>query len=159
MKSIISFLFLFPLAASASDIRLSCKKLLDGNANKQAYTLAKSADINIEIDTYKEDAELRGEITTKVGRYHRENEVVQVYSYFTENRSYSQSGSLIEVKSREKGLLLCGAGSGTGPCRKWDRLVVDLKTGEALYEHSYSYQKFFGETIFETSLRLSCQRI
>ena len=141
----------------ASEMTLNCKQVLNGNYNSKAHTVVKSLDLVVKFDLDKKDASINGSGTLKSGKYQYENDIIQIYSYFTDNRTFSKKGPNLEITSKEKGDIFCGGSSGTGPCRKWNKLVINFNTGEALYERSYSNSRVFGEIVDELSFKMLCK--
>lgn len=157
MKIFILTSLMFSYSLFASEIRLDCKKLLSGNSNGEAYTLAMDINAGVTIDLNNEDAELRGTIVTKQGQYHRQGEVEDIVAFFTDGKKFQKDSSSVKISSFDRNLIMCGMTQ--SPCRKWEEMTVNLKSLEVFFERSHSYKAFGGDKTYSHSLKFRCTKI
>lgn len=157
MKLMAFVSLLFSMNLFAGELSFRCNKLINGNANGKAYTTGKSVDFELRIDERGEDAEARGTLVTKAGAYHREDEVENLYYFFTDGRKFDRKGDVVTVTSFERNVFLCGIAMGT-PCRRWEALTFNLKTNEGVLEKYHAMKLVLGEIVYEQSIKFTCSK-
>jgi hypothetical protein len=120
---------------------LKCVNLIDGNYNGKSNAFAKSVDINITMDLRAQQALIEGILIAKANSQHEENDVVDLYSNFSENLKIDQKGDILRISS------------------SWDTLMLNLRNGEGAFEQSYSNEKISGEIIYKTSIKFACTQM
>lgn len=157
MKIIFFSALLFSFSALASELTLECTKLISGNANARAYTIAKSIDLTVKVDVAAEDAEVRGTMVTKAGQYNSEGDVDNVWAYFTDGRKFKKNGDIVTITSFDRNLIMCGMTQ--SPCRQWEEMTINLRTLEGVLEKSHSYKAYLGDQTYSLSLKFGCKKI
>jgi hypothetical protein len=149
-------ILLLTLPVQALPVTYLCKKLQTGNVSGQAQLNAKSIDLEVAIDLENKKAEISGHIMTKQSKFYAEDQVVWTRSYFP-NAKFNQENNLLRIESFTRSILMCGPGSGTGPCREWISLSIDLQTKEIIFEEKYSYERFTGKVLEDKSIKMKCE--
>jgi hypothetical protein len=152
MKFAIISLMLLTSSAFANEEIFRCSQLVNGNNNGKAYNTIKSLDVEISVDVEKKDAELKGMMLAK-REYSERSE--SLYSYFTDHRKVKQKGEIVTVSAHDSNIYFCVFGS---KCRSWDNLTLNVKTGEALFEQTFS-MKMLGQIKTENSVKFNCSKI
>jgi len=155
-KSLIGFICLSSFSLFANEITLNCNTLLNGNYNEKAYVNAKSINATLTLDLAESDAKLVGDLIVKEGQYTHENDQRSLSSYFTDGKKVEKNGDFFTISSHDSNIFLCGIAG--DPCHNWEKLTLNLKTGEGLFEKSYAYKMVFYKVIEEVSVKFKCTR-
>ncbi|MBY0414302.1 MAG: hypothetical protein K2Q18_09055 [Bdellovibrionales bacterium] len=157
MKIITFFSFLFAFNAFSSEQSFNCRSLINGNANGKSYTIGKSVDFILKIDSDREDADASGTMITKNGLYNQEDQSINLAAYFTDGRKFKKQGDVVTVTSYDRNLWMCGLSN--SPCRHWETLSYNTKSNFGLLEQSYSNKAAFGEATYSLSIKFGCTKI
>lgn len=150
--------FLVSLSVEAGTVKeYHCTELLNPNVNGKAYNVPKSVDFLLTVFVDEKDAKIDGSfIASAESEYYDENEEVNLYAYFIENKKVSRKGNKATISSKRSNLL---CGSGTSPCREWEKLDFNFKTKVGTLNQYHSYKRLFGKKHYENSIQFKCKKI
>lgn len=157
MKKIL-FLFMFFgfwINSTVAETQYKCNILINGRNNPEAHLLVKKIDFNLSIDTITHSASIDGKMIARNGSDRYDNESMSLFSYFNGEKDFNLNGQQIILNSYDTSIV---CGEATSPCRIWEKLQFNQKTLSGNYEKSYSYSRFFGDTITYISIGFQCKK-
>ena len=132
----------------------NCQTLLNGRINSSAHLLVKNIDFILSHNANNENVSINGKMIARNGSDRYDNESLYLFSYFNGDKKYNNSNGQISLESYDTSLICSPE---TSPCRIWEKLSFNQKTLKGAYEKSYSYSRFFGETITYISIGFQCK--
>lgn len=155
-KSFFLFVFIsFWINSAIAETQYKCEILTNGRINSEAHLLVKKIDFNLAIDTNSETASINGKMVARNGSDRYDNESMSLFSYFNGEKDFNYNGQELLLESYDTSVV---CGEATAPCRIWEKLKFNQKTLMGSYEKSYSYSRFFGETINYISIGFQCKK-
>lgn len=157
MKKILSsILLLFIISGQvAAQSEYRCLQLINGKQNPSSHLLVKNVDFQLNIDHDSQTASINGKMVARNGSDRYDNESMSLFSYFNGEKDFELNGQELLLESYDTSVV---CGEATAPCRIWEKLKFNQKTLIGSYEKSYSYSRFFGETINYISIGFQCKK-